>query len=534
MDIATGLAGFLAEGGVRHVFGLPGTETIELMEATRRAGIDFVLTHHESTAAFAAAITGHLTGRAGVCMVAGGPGIANATTGILAAHLDRMPLCVVIGDHVAAPGLPVHQRLPFEHVAPGIVRARLSAAPDTFGDELPRAFAMANGPLPGPVLVSVSTDAAGLAMRPPATPPPHTDELRADPEARLRDVAARLSTARRVLIVLGIGVTHRAVGDRLVRLAEALGAPVTDTPQSKGWFPNDHDLYVGTIATRRNADVVGLGNRADVVLALGVDSAELLGPWPLTPPVLSVSPANAAEPAIPAEIAVDAPFPDALDALFAGVAGRAGGWPRDEVEACSGAVREGLAPPASERPGAGLWPQEVVGILREELPPDAVATTDVGSHKLLMVQQWVARTPNSFLCSTGLSPMGTGLGFAIGARLALPSRPIAAVIGDGGLLMYAGELATLRRLPGPLVVVVMRDAALSSIRVKQARRGYPATGTLIDADLRLADAARSLGLQAARAEDDRTLRDAVRQACGSDRPMVIEALVDPRGYEWSQ
>jgi acetolactate synthase-1/2/3 large subunit len=182
-----------------------------------------------------------------------------------------------------------------------------------------------------------------------------------------------------------------------------------------------------------------------------------------------------------------------------------------------------------------MWPQTVFDELQVVFPADGVISTDVGSHKLLMLQQWQSVAPNTFLNSSGLSSMGTGLAFAMAAKLATPNKVTGSVIGDGGFLMYAGEMATLATIPGPLVVVVMNDGALSSIRIKQLRRDYPAIGTaLAGAGCEIASAATSLGVAGIRATTRRGLRNALQHAVSHEKPVVVEAIVDAAGYELSQ
>lgn len=526
------LAEFLRSRGVRQVLGLPGTETIELIEGIRQAGLEFVLTQHEATAAFTAAMIGHLTGVPGVCLVAGGPGTTNTTSGVYAAHLDRMPLCVIIGDHVADPSLPTHQRLPFGHVAEGVARDRYLVDPSTLAERLPPVFDAAAGTPPGPVLVSVPTSAMdGTVTGAPATMERSADASRS---VDVDQLAQALRGAKRIFCVIGLEVTWRDEGDGLRRLIERLQAPVADTPQSKGWFPNDHPLYLGTYATRRNAAIARLADQADLVLAIGLDSVELLSAWRLKAPVVALGSATAGEPAIPASLAVNAPLGMAIDALLAALPPRPPTWPDADLDSARHEIRDGLWPPGS---GVAhpLWPQEVVAALQGAMPGDGVVTSDIGSHKLLLVQQWVATRPNGFLTSSGLASMGTGLPYAIAARLVWPDRPVTAMVGDGGLLMYAGELATVARLNGPFVVIAMNDGALSSIRVKQLRRSYPALGTTLPGSaLDLAGLARSLGVDALRVTDRQQLDAALRDGLGSQRPLVIEAIVDPAAYEYSQ
>jgi acetolactate synthase-1/2/3 large subunit len=514
--------------GITRVFGLPGTETIELIEATRQEGLDFFLTHHEATAAFAAGMAGALSGVPGVCIASGGPGSTNLVSGIAAAHLDRRPLLAVIGDHEHAPELPRHQRLPIELFA-SIARASARVDAGSLAAELPRLLEAALGDPPGPAVLSFPTPAAMSEM--PARTPAQPE--RAVRSAAVPDLAAALNAiavSRRAMIIAGLGVAGGSAGAALVRLAERLGCPVADTPQAKGWFPNSHALFAGTYATHRNESIVALANASDLVIAVGLDSVEFLRPWQVTTPVLSLGAPGSAERALPAHVAVEGPLAAMLEAL-AGQARPAGAHPPATAAGCRAQLLDGLMPSA-ERDGI-LWPQTVIAELRRALPPDGVVTVDVGSHKLLMVLQWSTDLPNTFLNTSGLSSMGTGLPFAIAAKLTWPERPVAALIGDGGYLMYAGELATLARARLPIVVVVMNDAALFSIKIKQVRRAYPAIGTEFD-PVAVADIARAFGLCAERVTSRAECARAFAAALGRDTPTVIDAVIDPTGYELSQ
>lgn len=129
--------------------------------------------------------------------------------------------------------------------------------------------------------------------------------------------------------------------------------------------------------------------------------------------------------------------------------------------------------------------------------------------------------------------MGTGLPFAVAAALARPDLPVACVLGDGGFLMYAGELETVARLRLPIVLLLMVDDAMTSIRVKQLRRGYPTTGTDFSRPDYGAIAA-GFGFGHARVADRRACRAALARALGAGRPFLVEAVVDPAEYDNTQ
>lgn len=536
MKAALRFARILAERGVPRVFGHPGTESIELIEAIREAGIGFVLTHHEATAAFAASMTGRLTGVPGIAVTTAGPGATNVASGVAQAFLDRMPSIVVTADHAHGERQPRHQRLPPDLYAP-IAKATVRVTAANVATELPRALDLALAPPQGPVYVTfpsaemtkeaVEAASSSAAARSATAPPPA-----ARPTPDLAAAERAIAGAKRPVIIAGLGVANACAEGAFLRFAEALGAPVADTPQSRGCIPTDHQQYVGTFATHRDAAVAELANASDLVVAVGLDSVEFLKPWQLTPPVLALAEAGAAsDPAIPATTAVDGPLPAMLERLAA--VKPAGAWPREEAKAYRAKFVGSIMPPTSDEGRGRLWPQTVVATLRSILPDDGVVTVDVGSHKLLMVLQWTVRLPRTFLNSSGISSMGTGLPFAMAAALARPDRRVVAVIGDGGLLMYAGEMATLARYRLPVTIVVMSDAALYSIKIKQVRRSYAPTGTEFPGvDVRAI--ARAFGLAAERASSRAELDSALRRALAADGPALVEAVIDPAGYEYSQ
>lgn len=527
-------AQYLRGRGVRRIFGHPGSEAIDIIEAAREAGLEFVLTQHESTGAFMAAMTGRLTGVPGVSLTTAGPGMTNVASGIGEASLDRMPLLVMTGDHDVGGSEARHQRLPPDLYAP-IARASVRLTPTNIATELPRAFDLTTRHPHGPVHVTFPGSQVGLEV---TADPTAAAAKRADDERPLPDLAAAerlIRAAKRPMAVVGLGLTNAWAEAELVRFAERLGIPVADTPQSRGCIPTDHPLYIGTFGTYRDALIMGIAKEADLVIALGLDSVEFLKPWPLRGlRVLSIAEVGAGDdPAIPGiEAAVNGPLRRILDAL-ADVR-PAGSWTNDEVAAHRTRLAGSLDPPTSDDGKGALWPQTVVARVRAELPDDAIATVDVGSHKLVMVLQWRVRQPRTFLNSSGISSMGTGLPFAMAAKLVHPDRAVVAVIGDGGLLMYGGELATLARLGAPVIVVVMADAALYSIKIKQLRKNYAATGTDLGERLRIADIARSFGLEGECVASADALTAAVRRALRADGPTVIEARIDPAGYEYTQ
>jgi acetolactate synthase-1/2/3 large subunit len=537
MNAAERCAAFLRERGVRRAFGIPGSEAIELLEAMRRQGVDYVLTHHEAAAGFMAQATAQLTGVPGIAVVTRGPGAMNLYPAVATAQLDRRPFVAVSADHPpAGPAGPrdTHQRLPLVDIFGAVTKwaGRLSA--DTLDAQMAESWTCALSPRPGPVYWSFP--AAEVEREVPAGAAPPPGRRPSTPPGKDCGVAAdRLKAARRPLLMIGVGVQHRPeLAGQLVALAERLGCPAIVTPQAKGWFPESHPLFAGTFGTYRDEMLHALMEEADLILAVGLDGVDFFKRWRTATPVVSVAEAGADDPTYRPVVASDGGLSAQLDELIG--AARPGEWSTRAARAARDAVAELLVPRGATAPdgdGTCMPPQAAVEELRRAFPSDGILAVDVGSHKIVVVQGWRAERPNTFLCSNGLSPMGTGLPFAVAAALARPDLPVACVLGDGGFLMYAGELETVARLRLPIVLLLMVDDAMTSIRVKQLRRGYPTTGT----DFSRPDyggVAAGFGFGHARVADRRACRAALERALAAGRPFLVEAVVDPAEYDNTQ
>ena len=539
MNTAQAVARYLAEAGVRRAFGVPGGELVELIEMFRRNDIQFVLTHHEAPAAFMAAATGELSGVPGVCLATRGPGAVNLFGGVATAFVDRRPLIAFTGDHTpAAARRDTHQRLPLVDLYAPVTRLSAQLTTENVGELLPKALRRAVGPRPGPVFLPFPSAAAEqeTSWQParggsePEQPSPLADS--ADWRALLERVAA----SRKPLLMTGIGLAAApGLSEKLVALAECWGCPVTVTPQAKGYFPEDHSHFAGAYGMYRDEPLFALQESADLIVAIGLDGVDFFKRWRSQTPVVSLAAEGADDVTYQPALAVDGPLAALLDALLAARSAGSDWAAEDAAQARAGieaVVRPKLAT-APDGTGQLMPPQVAVDELRRLLPRDGICTSDVGSHKIVAVQQWRAYQPQTFLCSGGLSPMGTGLPFAIAAKLERPGQEVACICGDGGLLMYAGELATAKRLGLKLTIVLMADQALSSIKVKQVRKDYPLNGVEFDRP-DWGSLAQGFGFRHARVGRRSDCADALAEALAGPEPTLIEACVDAEEYNTTQ
>jgi acetolactate synthase-1/2/3 large subunit len=208
-------------------------------------------------------------------------------------------------------------------------------------------------------------------------------------------------------------------------------------------------------------------------------------------------------------------------------------WGLDQAAAAREAIARDLCVTPEHDEADGVPPQTVLDALRAVTPRNTIFSCDVGAHKSLSCQAWKSYAPRTFMVSNGLSPMGFGLASALGAKLARPDRPVVSVVGDGGLLMYAGELATATRNGLKLTVLLMSDGALSSIKVKQVRADYPSMGVEFPRP-GWGEIARGYGFSYAKVGQRSECADALSAALAGPEPTLIEAYVDPEEYNTTQ
>ena len=550
------MARTLHDAGVRFAYGHPGGEVLELIDALERAGIRFVLTGHESTAAFMAAATGRLTGIPGVCVATLGPGACNLVLGVGTAYLDRDPILAIsartsTGRHHRSN----KQNLPLVDLFTPITRWAVDLEVAAVEDTVKTALAVAAGPPRGPVYLALPSDMAGepagdgdSAKRDagrgiqdrdagcspdnrsadgqiePCAPPPRAE---AD-EADLPRIVAGLNGAERPVAVVGIAMDASRDAPAVRRFLRDTGIPYTTTVQAKGIADERGDGFLGTIAPAAGEDrIIEWLERSDCVLGIGFDPVEISRLWHFDAPlhVVASTPVGFGTYSPPACCVGDVSA--LLERISADYIGR-NAWTDDDIRYLRARVDAVYHPPASSGP-EGMSPYHLVGVLRDALPEDAIVSSDVGAHKNVMGQRWLAPGPDTFLMSNGLSSMGYGVGAAMGAAMICPDRPVAAVTGDGAFAMMAQELETVRRTGIAPLIVVLYDASLAVIKIAQQARGLPEAGVdFAPVDwVRVAEGF-GVGAEAVRTLDE--TRDAVARWVRDRQARVLVAHVDEGLY----
>jgi acetolactate synthase-1/2/3 large subunit len=520
----------LARAGCTHAFGMPGGEVLSLVAALEAAGITFVLAKHENAAGFMAEGHWHLTGRPPVLVTTIGPGLANAVNVTLNALQDQVPLIVLSGGVDPAEALTyTHQVLDHTRLMAPVTKASFTATPGGVAVMIDKALAIANDDRPGPVHIDLPIALADAAE--PARPDlarVMPSPVAPAPGPALDQARAWLAEAERPIVVAGIDVLRHGAAETLAMTCRRLGLPLITSYKAKGVLPEDDPLALGGAGLSPKADnrLLPLIGQSDLVLLVGYDPIEMRvgwrDPWGPDKRVVELTAAPNHHYMHQASFTFVGHVGAGLAALADGIDPRPR-WPGGEPSAVRAALRADFAP------GEAWGPAGVVAALRDALPADAVVTVDSGAHRILLSQQWTCPAPRTLLQSTAFCTMGCALPLGIGAKLADPDRPVVAVVGDGGLEMGLGELATARDRGLGLVVVVLADESLALIDLKQRARQLPSAGVDFGAT-DFAAVAEAMGGHGAVATDAAGLADAVVVGLAADRPTVIACPVDKHAY----
>jgi acetolactate synthase-1/2/3 large subunit len=526
---ATVLARALGRLGIRHVFGHPGGEVVDLIEALERSGIRFVLTGHESAAAFMAGTIGRLTGTPGACLSTVGPGACNLLLGVASAYLDRDPLLAFAARSTAAQDRRSEkQNLPLNAVFGPVTKRSVALDGAGTSEAVAAAALLARTPPRGPVFLTLPADVAVAPERAAAGPAPGSPAPRPEPPDGLDRLAEALGRARRPVAVLGVALDPARDAAAVRHFLAGTGLPYVVLPQAKGVADETGGGYLGTVASAAgDAPAIDALRRSDALLGIGFDPVESAQDWHYDRPVYSLAAAPTGFREYRPALECVGDVGDLLGRLAARYRGRPD-WTAAELAGTRARIEAAICPPAEAGP-AGLSPYHVMRVLRDLTPEATLLATDVGAHKMAISQVWRTPGPLGFLVSNGLSAMGYGVPAALAAALVHPERPVVGLVGDGGFAMMVQELETARRLGVSPLLLVFCDRSLAVIKVAQQARAIPHRGVDF-APVDWAAVARGFGAQGVAIADLGDLDKAIRDWLAQPRLTVLAVAVDETLY----
>lgn len=517
----------LENEGVEYIFGLPGEENLDVLEALKNSSIKFITTRHEQGAAFMADVYGRLTGKAGVCLSTLGPGATNLMTGVADANLDGAPLVAITGQvgtdrmHIES-----HQYLDLVAMfAPVTKWNKQIVRPGITPEVVRRAFKTAQSEKPGAVHIDLPENIAAMAADGSPLPLDSQEKVYASYRT-LNMAAAVISKAKNPLILAGNGAIRANASEALTEFATALNIPVANTFMGKGVIPYTHPLALWAVGLQQRDLISCAFDRSDLIIAVGYDLIEY-SPKKWNPdgklPIIHIG-------MTPAEI----------DSSYAPVVEVVGDITDSLIDILKRADRQNKPTPVTaglkteiradyetyaNDTGFPIKPQKLIYDLRQVMGPEDIAISDVGAHKMWMARHYHSDCPNTCIISNGFAAMGIAIPGAIAAKLVHPDKRVVAVTGDGGFMMNCQELETALRVGTPFVTLIFNDGGYGLIEWKQFNH-FGTSSFIKFGNPDFVKFAESMGLKGYRVESAQDLIPILEEAFRQDVPAVIDVPVD--------
>ncbi|MGD1061157.1 MAG: acetolactate synthase large subunit [Methanomassiliicoccales archaeon] len=509
--------------GVTRIFGIPGEENIDVMDALIDSKIKFVLTKHENSAAFMANACARLTGKPQVCLSTLGPGATNMVTGVADAFLSYYPVVAITGQAGAERAYdPQKQYVDLVHMYKPVTKDSFSVRTTSrVPDQVRRAFDIATAERPGPVHMELPEDVMHEEAKGEPLTKGNVHHLCTELVA-IESVREMLANSRKPLVFAGAGVLRANAVSRLQRFVHRWNTPIVHSWHGAGMISYEDELSLNTVGLR-SSDFVRLAfEEADAVVLMGFDLAEFAPVfWNIGAHKsivhIGALPAESV-PNFSPDVQLVGDIGSILDRLSLDAKPRRN-WAthfREDLNRCMERC------PIGETP---VKPQLIVRAIRRALGKDDICVSDVGAHLVWLAKLYPVYKENTLLLSNGLIPMGIGLPAAIAARLTNPSKKVVAAVGDAGLMMSVAELETAKRLGVRFVTVVFNDGDLGLIKAKHEKAYGRAYDTRFD-NPNMVELAHSFGAKGYRVETASELKEALKQSLAADELAVIDVPVD--------
>ena len=531
----------LVAEGVDTVFGYPGGQIMPVYDSLCDFGdrIRHVLVRHEQGAIHAAQGYARVKGTPGVVIVTSGPGATNVITGVADAMTDSTPVVVITGQvATAALGTDAFQEADVIGLTAPISKWNWQIrSADEVAWAVARAFYIAGTGRPGPVVLDFTRDAqVGMTdfhFEPcrfirSYIPEPTPSEL------SIKQAVALLDAAERPLVVFGQGITLSHAEDRLRAFLEKGDIPAGSTLLGLSALPSDFPLYQGMIGMHGNVAPNVKTGECDVLVAIGMRFDDrvtgTVSTYARQAKVIHIDiDKSEIGKIIPVEVGIRGDAGKVLTILTERMQARKHPEWVAGFAACRAVEEEKVIGPEI-RPGSGLLRMgEVVDGVSRVTEGKAVIVTDVGQNQMMAARYSRFAAGRSFLSSGGLGTMGFGLPAAIGAKIAVPERPVCLFVGDGGIQMTLQEFGTILQEQVGVKIVLLNNNWLGNVRQWQELfygQRYSQT-RMLNPDYSLIAAAYGIRYRAVERRED--LAEALQELFSDDRPALMDVHVLENG-----
>ncbi len=522
----------LSDQGITDIFGIIGDGNLFIIDSFERVGGGrFHSVSHEGSGVLAAIGYARTTGRVGVATVTHGPALTNTATALVEGTRGRLPVVLIAGDTAVIDRDNLQNIAQREFVVSTGAGFEQVRAPENVADDLATATRRAWIER-RPIVLNVPADFqwAETEYAPNALPAFQPSRVSPAPDS-VEEAVGAIASARRPVVVAGLGAIDPEAKDAVLRLAARIGAPVATTLQAQGLFAgHPHDLAVFGVSSTAAAVEVVLS--ADAVIAFGASLNQFTtaeGSLLSGKTVVQVD----SDPAAfyrysEVDVAVLGDSGATADALVSLLDDA-------EVPATSfadAALAERLAswPPEPHRDESSNGTIDIrtaMARIEQAVPRDRTLVTDVGRFMLHAFEHFHAPEPRAFVSTVAFGSVGLGMANAIGAGVGRPGHPVLLTTGDGGFAMGGiAELLPALRHRIDLIVVLFNDGAYGAEHIQFAQRGLdPKISTFDWPDL--GPLATAMGAQGFTVRTLDELDDALAAIETRDRTIFIDVRIDP-------
>ena len=528
--VSDALVNQIAAWGVQYVFGIPGTSTLGIVDAIRKTNgkVRYIQVRHEETAAFMASAYGKLTGHVAACLGISGPGATNLVTGLYDAQMDHSPVLALTGmvprKQIGQGAIQEIDHQAFFEPLTVYNKTLMTEDQTTTLATLAIKHALLNQ---GVAHIGIPNDVQKLPFEAEILPfEGRIPNMAYGQEEWVIEKAAKvIDSASRPVILAGFGA--RGQGNKLLKLASKIGAPIMATFRAKGVVDENETLYVGCHGGVGSTAAGELMTKADLLIAIGSSFSDLsLIPQKSTVQI-DINPLMIAR-RYPVEVGLLGNSAILIPKLTEKVAQKQNTGYLAEVARLKQAWGEQLE--KENNPTAKpIRPQYIMKVLNQKIADNAVISLDVGENCWWFGRNFRMKKTQKMIMSGGLATMGFGLPGALAAALAYPERQIVCITGDGGLTMVLGDFLTALKYNLPVKVFVINNKRLGMIMQEQKVEGYESWQTDLF-DYNFAKFAEHSGGMGIKVTEPNELEAAVDKALKSTKPTIVDIDTDPRRF----
>lgn len=517
----------LENEGVKYIFGIPGEENLDLLEAIKNSSICLVLTRHEQAAGFMAATYGRLTGEPGVCLSTLGPGATNLVTPAAYAQLGAMPMIMITGQKPIKKSKQGRFQIidVVDMMRPITKYTRQIVNGNNIPSVVREAFRIATEERPGAVHLELPEDIAVEAVSHKLFPVNRARRPDADEKAVL-DAVEMIHESKYPLLLIGAGANRNRTSHALQHFIDTTGIPFFNTQMGKGVVDERHPLFMGTAALSDHDYLHCAIRKADLIINVGHDIVE-------KPPFfMEMGGKKVIHINFFSAIVDDVYFPQ-LDVV--GDIATTIGHLEHHVEkqphwdfsyyALLKKEIDGHINDKKDDTRFPLIPQYLVAEVRKSMPDNGIIALDNGIYKIWFARNYFCQEPNTLLLDNALASMGAGLPSAMAAAIVHPERKVMAICGDGGFMMNSQELETAVRLKLNLTILIVNDYAYGMIRWKQSDMGFSDYGLSFN-NPDFVKYAESYGAQGHRISSGEELKQCLSKCLDTPGVHIVDVPID--------